>query len=59
MSFLIILLILTVLCETVFAFLAIQGIRKKKVWMMIVFPILFFVVPFIVFYVFSYGIRLM
>ena len=59
MSFLMILIILLVLCETAFAFLAVQGIRKKKVWMMIVFPILFFAVPLIVFYVFSYGIHLM
>lgn len=52
-------LIMTILFETVFAFLTVQGIRKKRAWMIIVFSILFVAVPFIVFYVFGYGITLM
>lgn len=59
MSFSMILLILTVICETILAFFAVRGIRRKKIWMMIVFPILFVIVPFIVFYVLSYGISMM
>ena len=59
MSFSMILLILTVICETILAFFAVQGIRKKRLWMMIVFPVLFILVPFIVFFLFSYGIHLM
>lgn len=59
MTFSMLLWIVTVLSETVFAFLTVQGIRKKRIWMMIVFPILFFAVPFLVFFIFSYGIRLM
>lgn len=52
-------LILTILFETVFAFLAVRGLRKKRVWMIIVFSTLFVAVPFTVFYVFGYGITLM
>ncbi|MBQ3417078.1 MAG: hypothetical protein IJH32_04515 [Ruminococcus sp.] len=59
MSFSYLLLIFTVLLETVFAFLAVRGLRKKIIWMIIVFSILFLAVPFVIFYVFSYGIILM
>ena len=59
MSFLIIILIVTILLETFFAFMAVQGIRRKRVWMIIVFAISFFIVPFLIFYGTIYGISLM
>ena len=59
MSFLIIILIVTILLETFFAFMAVQGIRRKRVWMIVVFAISFFVVPFLIFYGLIYGISLM
>lgn len=48
-----------VLLETAFAFLAVRGIRKRRIWMIIVFSVLFFVIPFVIFFLFSYGITMM
>lgn len=59
MSFLIMILIVTILLETFFAFMAVQGIRRKRVWIIIVFAAAFFVVPFLIFYGTIYGISLM
>ena len=59
MSFSFFILMAVVLLETAFAFLAVRGIRKRRIWMIIVFSVLFFVIPFVIFFLFSYGITMM
>ena len=59
MSFTFFILMVVVLLETAFAFLAVRGIRKRRIWMIIVFSVLFFVIPFVIFFLFSYGITMM